>query len=92
MVSAIEDERWSGPFNASAPEPMSNRDFSRTLGRVLKRPALLPVPGVALRLLYGEMAEIVTAGARMVPAKALVLGYRFRHPRLEQALRSALGE
>jgi uncharacterized protein len=91
MVSAIEDERWSGPFNASAPEPMSNRDFSRTLGRVLKRPALMPVPGVALRLLYGDMAEIVTTGARMVPAKALVLGYRFQHPQLEQALRSALG-
>jgi uncharacterized protein len=91
MVAAIEDERWSGPVNASAPEPVSNGDFSRTLGRVLKRPALLPVPGVALRALYGDMAEIVTAGARMVPAKALVLGHRFEHPQLEPALRSALG-
>jgi hypothetical protein len=67
-----------------------NRDFSKVLGRVLGRPALLPVPGAALRLLYGDMAEIVTSGARVLPAKPLVLGYQFRHPQLEEALRSAL--
>ena len=60
------------------------------LGRVLHRPALLPVPALALRAMYGEMAQIVTTGARVVPAKALVLGYEFRHPELEEALRSAL--
>jgi uncharacterized protein len=91
MVAALADERWSGPINATAPEPVSNREFSRALGRALGRPALLPVPGAALHLLYGEMAEIVTEGARVVPAKPLVLGYTFRHPRLEAALRSALG-
>jgi uncharacterized protein (TIGR01777 family) len=90
-VAALEDERWSGPVNATAPDPVSNADFSQTLGRVLHRPALLPVPGAALRLLYGEMAEIVTDGARVLPAKPLVLGYEFAHPRLEQALSSALG-
>jgi uncharacterized protein (TIGR01777 family) len=90
MLGALEDQRWSGPVNATAPGPLPNRDFSRVLGHVLNRPALAPVPGVALRLLYGEMAEIVTTGARVVPAKALVLGYEFRHPELEQALRSAL--
>ena len=68
-----------------------NRDFSRVLGRVLGRPAVLPVPGLALRALYGEMAEIVTSGARVLPAKALVLGYRFSQPDLEPALRSAIG-
>jgi len=57
---------------------------------VLHRPAVLPVPALGLRALYGEMAEIVTGGARVVPAKALVLGYEFRHPELEEALRSAL--
>jgi hypothetical protein len=57
---------------------------------VLGRPSLLPVPGLALRALYGEMAEIVTSGARVMPAKALVLGYEFSQPQLEQALRSAL--
>ena len=91
IVAALEDERWSGPLNATAPEPVSNREFSRALGQALGRPALLPVPGAALRLLYGEMAEIVTQGARVVPAKALVLGYVFGHPRLQEALGSALG-
>jgi uncharacterized protein (TIGR01777 family) len=91
MAVAIADERWSGPVNATAPEPVSNRDFSRALGRALKRPALLPVPGAALGLLYGEMAEIVTEGARVVPAKALVLGYQFAHAELGEALASALG-
>jgi uncharacterized protein (TIGR01777 family) len=90
MLTALERESWSGPVNATAPEPVSNRDFSKVLGRVLGRPALLPVPSVALHLLYGEMAEMVTSGARVVPAKALVLGYEFRHPELEAALRSAL--
>jgi uncharacterized protein (TIGR01777 family) len=91
VIAALEDERWSGPINATAPEPVSNREFSRALGRALRRPALLPVPGAALGLLYGEMAEIITAGARVVPAKPLVLGYSFKHPHLEAALCSALG-
>jgi uncharacterized protein (TIGR01777 family) len=91
MIAALEDERWSGPVNATAPVPLPNRDFSRALGRVLGRPSLLPVPGLALRALYGEMSEIVTTGARVVPAKALVLGYSFRHPELEEALRAAIG-
>jgi uncharacterized protein (TIGR01777 family) len=90
MLAALEDERWSGPVNATAPEPVPNRAFSKVLGRVLGRPALLPVPALALHALYGEMAEIVTTGARVMPAKALVLGYEFAHPQLEQALRSAL--
>jgi uncharacterized protein (TIGR01777 family) len=90
MLAAIEDERWSGPVNATAPEPATNRDFSKVLGRALGRPALLPVPGAALRVLYGDMAEIVTSGARVLPAKPLVLGYKFSHPQLEEALRSAL--
>jgi uncharacterized protein len=88
--AAIADERWSGPVNATAPEPVSNRELSKALGRALHRPAALPVPGVALRLLYGEMAEIVTTGQRVLPAKALVLGYEFRHPHLQEALQSAL--
>ena len=90
MIAALEDERWRGPVNATAPEPAMNRDFSKVLGRVLGRPAFLPVPGAALRLLYGDMAEIVTSGARVLPAKPLVLGYQFLHPQLEEALRSAL--
>ncbi len=90
MLAALSDERWSGPVNATAPEPVSNYEFSKALGRVLGRPSLLPVPGFALRALYGEMAEIVTTGARVMPAKALVLGYEFAQPQLEPALRAAL--
>ncbi len=90
FLAALSDERWTGPVNATAPEPVCNRDFSRALGSALGRPSLLPVPGAALRLLYGDMAEIVTEGARVVPAKPLVLGYEFRHPALAEALSSAL--
>ncbi len=90
IVAALDDERWSGPINGTAPEPVTNREFSHALGRALHRPSLLPVPGFVLRLLYGEMAEIVTTGARVVPAKALVLGYSFRHGELDGALHSAL--
>jgi uncharacterized protein (TIGR01777 family) len=90
MLAALADERWTGPINATAPEPVSNRDFSRALGAALHRPALLPVPGLALHMLYGEMAGIVTTGARVVPAKPLVLGYQFSHPALREALRTAL--
>ncbi len=91
MLAALRDERWSGPINATAPEPLSNREFSHALGRALHRPALLPVPGLALRALYGDMAEIVTTGVRAVPAQALVLGYSFKHPHLDEALQAALG-
>jgi uncharacterized protein len=90
MLAALQDERWRGPINATAPEPVPNRDFSKTLGRVLKRPSLLPVPAFALRALYGEMAEILTTGARVMPAKPLVLGYEFAYPNLEPALRAAI--
>lgn len=90
VLNALDDERWSGAVNATAPEPVSNRTLSRALGHALHRPALLPVPAVALRALYGEMAEIVTTGVRAVPAKALVLGYEFKHPRLHEALATAL--
>ena len=90
MLAALEDERWSGPLNATAPEPVTNGEFSRALARALHRPALVPVPGFALRLLYGEMAEVITTGQRALPARALVLGFRFRHPHVREALESAL--
>ncbi len=89
--AALGDERWSGPVNATAPEPLTNRELSHALGRALRRPALLPVPGLALRALYGEMAQVVTSGARVLPAKPLMLGYEFRHPHLDEALSAALG-
>jgi uncharacterized protein len=90
-IAAIDDGRWAGPVNASAPEPATNADFSKALGRALRRPAVLPVPGVALKALYGEMSMVVTTGQRAVPARAQQLGYEFRHADLDEAMRSALG-
>src|SRR4051794_23693495 len=89
-LAALDYDRWDGPFNATAPEPVTNRDFSRALGRALRRPAIAPVPAPAVRALYGEMAEIVTAGQRAVPERALALGYRFAHTALDEALRDAV--
>jgi uncharacterized protein (TIGR01777 family) len=89
-LAALDDPAWSGPINATAPEPATNAAFSKALGRALGRPAFLPVPGFALRLLFGEMAMVVTEGQRAVPARARELGYAFRHPDLEAALRAAL--
>ncbi|MDP8924974.1 MAG: TIGR01777 family oxidoreductase, partial [Chloroflexota bacterium] len=90
MVEALEDERWSGAINATAPEPASNAEFSKALGRALHRPAVGPVPALALRALYGEMADLVVYGQRAVPRRALELGFAFRHPDLDEALESAL--
>ena len=90
-LAAIDDAGWEGAINACAPEPVTNREFSRALGRALRRPAFAPVPGLAVRLLYGDMAEIVTTGQRAVPMRALEHGFAFRHTDLEQALRDAVG-
>ncbi len=89
-LAALDDPAWSGPVNGTAPEPVTNAVFSKALGRALGRPAVLPVPGFAIRAIYGEMAEIVTEGQRAVPAAAERLGYSFKQPELDEALRAAL--
>jgi uncharacterized protein (TIGR01777 family) len=89
-IGALDRDDWNGPINGSAPTPVTNKDFSKALGRALRRPAVVPVPALALRGLYGEMAEIVTTGQRAVPQRALALGYAYAHPQLDEALRSAL--
>ena len=81
----------SGPVNASAPTPVTNREFTRVLGRVLHRPAILPAPAFGLRLLLGEMADaLLLSGQRAVPAAAERLGFRFAHTDLEAALTDLL--
>jgi len=90
-AAAVGDERWDGAFNACAPEPVTNREFSKALGRALHRPAFAPVPGLAVRALYGDMAEIVTTGQRAVPERALALGHAFAQPDLDAALADAVG-
>jgi uncharacterized protein (TIGR01777 family) len=91
-LAALDGEAWEGPVNAAAPAPVTNKAFSRALGRALHRPALAPVPGLAVRTLYGEMAEIVTKGQRVLPRRAEALGFAWAHPDLEEALRSALSD
>jgi hypothetical protein len=77
--------------NATAPEPVTNKAFSKALGRALHRPAIAPIPGAAIRLLYGDMAEIVTKGQRVVPKRTLELGYTYRFTDLDEALSAAVG-
>jgi uncharacterized protein (TIGR01777 family) len=89
-VKALYDPSWSGAYNGSAPEPVTNKAFSKALGRALHRPALAPVPGFAIRLLYGDMAEIVTEGQRAVPERALAGGFAYAHADLDEALRDTL--
>jgi uncharacterized protein len=86
----IEREDADGPFNLTAPAPLTNRDFSRALGGVLHRPSFAPAPGFALRLLLGEMADALLHGQRAVPRRLLELGYVFRYPEAPGALRSLL--
>jgi hypothetical protein len=89
---ALFTEEQSGPVNAVAPEPVTSRTFAATLGRVLHRPAILPAPAQALRLLFGEMADTaLLSSQRVSSARLLASGYSFRHPRLESALRHVLG-
>ena len=77
-------------MNLAAPEPVTNKELSKALGRVLKRPAVAPVPAFAVKLLYGDMAQIVTTGVRMVPRRLEALGYEFERPDLESALRAVV--
>jgi len=88
---ALEDSGFRGPVNAVAPQSVTQREFARTLGRVLRRPALLPAPAFALRVLLGEMADAMLLGsARVRPVRLLEAGHAFRQPLLEDALRAEL--
>jgi NAD dependent epimerase/dehydratase family enzyme len=88
---ALDNDGADGAINLSAPEPVTNKEFSKALGKTLHRPAFAPVPALAIKSLYGEMATIVTSGVRMVPARLQELGYEFRHPDLREALGAAVG-
>ncbi len=92
ILRSIEDESMNGPVNACSPNPVPNADFTRALGRALGRPAVLPVPGAALRLALGtEMAnEVVLASQRIVPARLEAAGFSFEQPAIEGALSAVL--
>ncbi len=92
IETALGDGRARGALNATAPEPQPMSELCRTLGAVLGRPSWLPVPGFAVRLALGEMADILLEGQRVLPKAALALGYQFRYPTLAPALRNILVE
>jgi uncharacterized protein (TIGR01777 family) len=87
---ALSNDAVAGPVNATAPQPVTMNEFARTLGKVLGRPSWARVPPIALRSLMGEMADVVLNGQRALPIVAEKLGYHFRYPELEPALRSIL--
>lgn len=90
ILFALENAALEGPFNMTAPEPVTNIEFTKTLARVLHRPAILPAPVVGLRLILGEMADaLLLSSARVRPQKLLNAGYIFRHPSLEETLKIA---
>ena len=99
-LDVIEMVRWivetpavTGPINATAPYPVTNREFTRALGRALRRPSLVPAPAFALKAMFGEMAEpLLLTGVRVVPAKAQAHGYHFRYPEIDIAMRGIFGE
>lgn len=91
ITHSLEDERSSGPVNATAPEPVTNREFTRALGRALRRPTIAPMPTFAARAAFGRMADaLLLASTRVVPEKLLERNFQFEHPQLEGALRAVL--
>jgi len=91
VLEALDDEQARGVLNAVSPGAVTNRAFSFALGRVLRRPAFFPVPPLALRLKFGEVAQVLTGSQRVAPRAAQALGYAFRFPEVEGALQDALG-
>ena len=92
LLHAARTEAVQGPMNVVSPSPVTNRDFTRTLGKALRRPALLPVPRFGLRAAFGEMSQILMASQRALPKVAQDTGYRFCYEQLRPALDACLGK
>jgi uncharacterized protein (TIGR01777 family) len=90
FLLALDRPEASGPFNGTGPNPSTNREFSGALGRALHRPSFFPTPAFGLRLMLGEVAEVVVKGQKVLPKKALGLGYHFRFPHIDAALMDLL--
>jgi len=91
LVLALDNPQAHGPINGTAQNPVTNKVFSKALGRALHRPAIFPVPPFMLRLRFGQVAEILTTGQRVIPAKALALGYKFKFQDIDPALANLVG-
>jgi uncharacterized protein (TIGR01777 family) len=91
LLWALDNDEVSGPVNATAPNPVTNKELSRALGQALGRPAVVPVPGLTLDLMFGrEFGRVMRGGQRVMPKRALELGYEFKYPELDKALRNLL--
>jgi uncharacterized protein (TIGR01777 family) len=90
FIFAAENASASGPLNGTAPQPVTNKDFGKALGRALGRPSFMPTPAFALRVMLGEVADVITTGQRVLPRKPLALGFTFKFPEIEAALRDVL--
>jgi len=90
LLFALEHAELRGPLNVTAPEPVTNADFAHTLGATLHRPALVPVPALALKGMFGEMSSVVLGGQRVLPRAATEAGYPFQYAELAPALRALL--
>ena len=88
----IENEQASGPFNLTTPDPLKNKDFGNTLGKVIGRPSWLPIPGLFMRTIFGEVATVVLDGQHVLPQKLEMLGFEFQYPTAEAALRDLLAD
>ncbi len=86
LVAALDNARFDGVMNATAPTPVTNRDFSRALGHALHRPSFMPLPGFAMKLAFGEAAAALLAGQRALPRRLETLGFQFKFPTIESAL------
>lgn len=92
VLFALENPSLSGPVNVAAPEPVTMKQFCAALGRALQRPSWAPVPAFVLRAALGEMSEMLLGGQRVVPKKLIDSGYRFRYPRLDEALSAIISK
>jgi uncharacterized protein (TIGR01777 family) len=91
LLWALDNDKVNGIVNSTAPNPVTNRKLSKAIGKALNRPAIIPVPGLALNLMFGsEFAQVLKGGQRVIPRRALDLGYEFRHPDLDEALADLL--
>lgn len=92
FIAALDHAEAVGPINGTAPEPVRNKEFSKALASALHRPCLFPVPPFMLRVMFGEVAEVITGSQRVLPTKLQQLGYQFQHPNIREAMQAIFGK
>jgi len=92
LTFLLEHPDLAGPVNFTSPNPVRNRDFAQALGRALGRPSFMPAPAFMMRLMLGELAEVVLTGQKFLPERLLAAGFQFLYPTIDQALKHLLAE